>query len=324
MLTVQGRHLGKLDPTLYLSEEGEELYDIPPGHLGRIWFTVAYSRASELLTITVHKARNLRQCSLAGGASFCVTGAEQTGTENEDSLVQDFRVKIFLEQNERKYHMTTVKKQMVNPNFNEQFSFQVAAYGIGQQALRLQVLGYDKRRRCRLIGYTSFSLATLDTASSDNVELRTFRDIQLDTEEETSENPQLFVALTYFPMAERLIVGLFDCRNLPLRENGLPVDIFAKVILHQGLQGKEIKTKRTELLGNREGFDESFVFQKIPDPASVNVRIILVQHGFLDKQLCFVVLGGELVSKGRALLHWQSMIERPEQRVCEWQELQLY
>ncbi|KAF7232153.1 C2 domain protein [Paragonimus skrjabini miyazakii] len=125
-------------------------------------------------------------------------------------------------------------------------------------------------------------------------------------------------------MAERLIVGLFECRNLPLRENGLPVDIFAKVVLHQGLQGKEIKAKRTELLGNRDSFDESFVFQKIPDPASVNVRITLVQHGFIDKQLCFVVLGGELVSKGRALLHWQSMIERPEQRVCDWQELQLY
>uniref|UniRef100_A0A183A8W8 C2 domain-containing protein n=1 Tax=Echinostoma caproni TaxID=27848 RepID=A0A183A8W8_9TREM len=90
------------------------------------------------------------------------------------------------------------------------------------------------------------------------------------------------------------------------------------------LQGKELKNKKTEPLGTRESFDESFVFQKIPDPANVNVRITLVQHGFLNKQVAFVVLGGEMVSKGRGVAHWKAMLEHPEEQVCEWQDLQLF
>nr|QQY02577.1 synaptotagmin-6 [Cryptocotyle lingua] len=319
---LHGRQLGKLDPQLYLSEEGEDLYDITPGHLGRIWFTVSYSRSNELLKVTVHKARNLRKWSMFGAL-----GSEHTqlSGQTEDSVLQDFRVKVFLEQAERKYHMTAMKKQTDNPNFNEQFCFQVAAHGLGQQILRIHVLGLDKRRRCKLIGYATYRLSTLDNNTSEDNEIRTFRDLQLDDESgQISPNPQLLVALTYFPMTERLIVGLFECRNLPLRENGLPIDVYAKVVVFQGLQGKELKSKRTEALGTRESFDESFVFQKIPDPSNINLRITLVQHGFIDKQICFIVLGGELVSKGRGVQHWTAMLEHPDKQVSEWHELQLY
>ncbi|CAH8651097.1 unnamed protein product [Heterobilharzia americana] len=60
------------------------------------------------------------------------------------------------------------------------------------------------------------------------------------------------------------------------------------------------------------------------NPSSINVRITLVQHGFIDKQLGFVVLGGEMVSKGRGVDQWRAMIERPEEQVCDWQEIQMY
>ncbi|GAA55518.1 Synaptotagmin-15 [Clonorchis sinensis] len=315
------RQLGKLDPRLYLSEEGEDLYDITPGHLGRIWFTVSYSRSNELLKVTVHKARNLRKWSVFGSLT---PDQSQIATQNEECLLQDFRVKLFLEQAERKYHMTATKKQTDNPDFNEQFCFQVAAHDLGQQTLRIHVLGLDKRRRCKLIGYATYGLSALENNTSDDQEIRTFRDLQLDDESGISANPQLLVALTYFPTTERLIVGLFECRNLPLKENGLPIDVYAKVVLYQGLQGKELKSKRTESLGTRDSFDESFVFQKIPDPTNINLRITLVQHGFIDKQICFIVLGGELVSKGRGVLHWSAMLEHPDKQVSEWHELQLF
>lgn len=43
-----------------------------------------------------------------------------------------------------------------------------------------------------------------------------------------------------------------------------------------------------------------------------------------DKQLAFVVLGGEMVSKGGGVTHWKAMLEHPEEQVCEWQDMQLF
>ncbi|VEL35990.1 unnamed protein product [Protopolystoma xenopodis] len=60
MSTVQGRQLGRLNPALYLTEDTEELYDIPLGHIGRVWFTVSYHRSREQLKVLIHKVRNLR------------------------------------------------------------------------------------------------------------------------------------------------------------------------------------------------------------------------------------------------------------------------
>ncbi|TPP65427.1 Synaptotagmin-5 [Fasciola gigantica] len=238
-------------------------------------------------------------------------------------------IRVFIDQAEKKYHTTSIKKQTINPNFNEQFCFQVAPHSLNQHVLRLNVLGIDKRKRCKLVGYATFNLALLDKQQqpqqqTDGKELRVYRDIQLDNETEATSNPQLMVALTFFPSTARLIVGLFKCHHLPLKENGMPIDVYARVVLHQGLQGKELKSKRTEPLGMRDSFDESFVFQKIPDPANVNVRITLIQQGFLNKQLAFVVLGGEMVSKGGGVAQWKAMLEHPEEQVCEWQDMQLF
>lgn len=65
--------MGRIDPTLYLSETNEDLYDVPMDHLGRIWFTVSYDETAEQLRIIIHKARNLRSPhyqSLRGSAGI--------------------------------------------------------------------------------------------------------------------------------------------------------------------------------------------------------------------------------------------------------------
>nr|CAH8870486.1 unnamed protein product [Trichobilharzia regenti] len=319
---LQGRHLGRLNPSLYLSEETEDLYEIQPGHIGRVWFSVSYNKRMELLKVTIHKARNLRQMSINSKSQYVGSSSVQSGTFSEEHATVDYRVKVFIEQAEKKCHVTAIKKHTINPDFNESFCFQIAPHSISQKSLNLHVLSTDRRRRCILIGRATFTLDQLISSEKedDNKTLRIYRDLEIDFENPATAYPQLFVALTYFPSTERLIVGLFECRNLPLREN----DIYAKVTVCQGIQGKELKAKRTEALGSKEGFNESFVFQKISDPSSINVRITLIQHGFIDKQLGFVVLGGEMVSKGRGVDHWRSMIERPEEQVGEWQEIQMY
>lgn len=65
-------------------------------------------------------------------------------------------------------------------------------------------------------------------------------------------------------------------------------DVYARIVINKGLQGGELKTKRTELLGLKESFNESFVFNKISDPSNLNVRITLIQHRFIGKKQFFI------------------------------------
>ncbi|KAL4239871.1 hypothetical protein ACF0H5_000671 [Mactra antiquata] len=51
--------LGSIDPSLYRISDEDDNYDIPPDHLGRIWFAVEYERETEKLLVTLIKAKNL-------------------------------------------------------------------------------------------------------------------------------------------------------------------------------------------------------------------------------------------------------------------------
>lgn len=51
--------IGTLNPALYSADEANDFYDIPSGHVGRVWFSVEYDRQVERLTVTLIKARNL-------------------------------------------------------------------------------------------------------------------------------------------------------------------------------------------------------------------------------------------------------------------------
>lgn len=62
--------LGSLNPDLYKDiDNDEDGLDIPVDHLGSVWFAVDYERDTERLTITLIKARNLRNRSPFGGIS---------------------------------------------------------------------------------------------------------------------------------------------------------------------------------------------------------------------------------------------------------------
>ncbi|VDO12853.1 unnamed protein product [Rodentolepis nana] len=135
-------------------------------------------------------------------------------------------------------------------------------------------------------------------------------------------NVLLVVSLTHFPSADRLTIGLFECHSLPLKSTGSPISVYAKVMVCQGIHGKMVKTKRTELLDQRESFNESFTFSKLGDPANIHVRIVLTQPGFFDKSVAMLVLGNEMVAKGTGISHWCAMIERPELTITECHEMQ--
>ena len=71
IISFQGAYaLGSIDPSLYRISDEDDNYEIPPEHLGRIWFAVEYERETEKLLVTLIKARNLPNRAF-GGANGC-------------------------------------------------------------------------------------------------------------------------------------------------------------------------------------------------------------------------------------------------------------
>ncbi|KAL5962487.1 Synaptotagmin-15 [Taenia solium] len=321
---AKSRELGRLDPNLYLSETNEDLYDVPIDHLGRVWFTISYDETAEQLRITIHKARNLRSPRYQ---SFRSSSAIISNDVTSLSLLtpaptQDCRIRVYVENSEKKFHTTSIKKQTNNPTFEESFTFQLPKRELANHNIRLDVLSIEKTKRTLLIGFVTFPLTILARTESERRPIRVAKDLQLDDGSNSPGNILLVVSLTYFPSADRLTVGLFECHNLPLKATGLPISVYAKVMACQGIQGKMLKTKRTELLDQRESFNESFTFSKLGDPCNIHVRIIITQPGFFDKPVAILVLGSDMVAKGSGMSHWNAMIERPEATITECHEMQ--
>lgn len=95
--------VGTINPELYKFPEDKSETDFPEGNIGRLWFSVEYKQASERLLISLIKARKLQP-----PADSC----------------SPF-VKIYLLPDERCYLQSKVKRKTLNPQFDEDFVFQV-------------------------------------------------------------------------------------------------------------------------------------------------------------------------------------------------------
>lgn len=77
--------------------------DFPEGNTGRIWFAMEYEYATERLVVTLIKVRNL-----------------QFSSESCNPFV-----KMHLLPDERRYLQSKTKRKTLNPQFDENFVFQV-------------------------------------------------------------------------------------------------------------------------------------------------------------------------------------------------------
>lgn len=95
--------VGSINPELYKSPEDTSETGFPDGCLGRLWFSVEYQQESERLLVGLIKARQLRvpseTCSIL--------------------------VKLHLLPDERRFLQSKNKCKTCNPQFDENFIFQV-------------------------------------------------------------------------------------------------------------------------------------------------------------------------------------------------------
>uniref|UniRef100_A0A1I8G255 C2 domain-containing protein n=1 Tax=Macrostomum lignano TaxID=282301 RepID=A0A1I8G255_9PLAT len=127
-----------------------------------------------------------------------------------------------------------------------------------------------------------------------------------------------------YPLRELLSVDK-DCRIFRDLDSEAG-DVYLRVSMHTGLQGKEVKSKRTETVGHSSAFNQSLIFNRVADLSQTIIKVTMMHHAtgigsLFDKPLGSVVLGCELFAKRRELEHWREMSANPEQTITYWHSL---
>ncbi|XP_033742643.1 synaptotagmin-15-like isoform X1 [Pecten maximus] len=287
--------LGSIDPSLYKIVDEDDDYEIPPEHIGRVWFAVEYERETEKLLVTLIKSKNLPTRQY-GNNSSC-----------------DPFVRIYLMPDERRYLQSKFKKKTCNPKFEESYVFQVSTRSLQDRVLKFTVYDVDRHKRHNVIGHALYPLKEHDGESNERLVI--WRDLEREVTETVTNKGELLVSLSYNNHLERLTVGVFEGRALKTEGAN---DFFVKVCLH--VQNRVVKSKKTEVIKKSDcpNFSESFTF-KLPvanlDAASLNITTIQHISGHKDKVLGRVILGSFMFARGKELDHWNEMVANQRDQI---------
>ncbi|KAG8551832.1 hypothetical protein GDO81_004291 [Engystomops pustulosus] len=186
--------LGSINPALYKYPEDNEETDFPKGNIGRIWFAVEYEYETERLVVSLIKVRNLQFSS--------------------DSC-NPF-VKMHLLPDERRYLQSKTKRKTVNPQFDENFVFQVSGKTLHQRTLRFSVYHVDKIKKHHLLGQVLFPLKNENL--TDDGKLVIWRDLEQESLEPPSEYGDIQFSLSYNDYLGRLTVVVLRAKGIQFLE----------------------------------------------------------------------------------------------------------
>ncbi|XP_052589922.1 synaptotagmin-15 isoform X2 [Peromyscus californicus insignis] len=292
--------IGNINPELYKSPEDTSETDFPDGCLGRLWFSVEYQQESERLLVGLIKARQL-----------------QVPSETCSPLV-----KLHLLPDERRFLQSKTKRKTCNPQFDENFVFQVSSRSITQRVLKFSVYHVNRQRKHQLLGQVLFPLKN-ETLAGDRHHI-IWRDLEAENLEPPSEFGDLQFCLSYNDYLNRLTVVVLRAKGLQLQEDRGVVSVFVKVSLMN--HNKFVKCKRTSaVLGSvNPVYNETFSFKADPselDTASLSLTVLQITEGDKSYPLGRVVVGPYMYTRGRELEHWDEMLRRPKELVKRWHAL---
>ncbi|XP_009464219.1 PREDICTED: synaptotagmin-15 [Nipponia nippon] len=292
--------VGTINPELYKFPEDKSETDFPEGNIGRLWFSIEYEQESERLLVSLIKVRKLQ-----APADSC----------------SPF-VKIYLLPDERSYLQSKTKRKTLNPQFDENFVFQVSSKMLLQRTLKFLVYHVDKQKKHHLLGQVIFPLKN-ETLTDDN-KLVIWRDLEKENLEPPSDYGDIQFSLSYNDYLGRLTVVVLRARGLKLQEESHAVSVYVKVSLMN--HNKLIKSKKTAaVLGSPNPvYNETFSFkadQTELDTTSLSLSVLQSIKGEQTHLLGRVVVGPFMYTRGKELEHWNEMISRPKELVKRWHAL---
>ncbi|XP_021037954.1 synaptotagmin-15 [Mus caroli] len=292
--------MGSINPELYKSPEDTSETGFPDGCLGRLWFSVEYQQESERLLVGLIKARQL-----------------QVPSETCSTLV-----KLHLLPDERRFLQSKTKHKICNPQFDENFIFQVSSQSVTQRVLKFSVYHVNKQRKHQLLGQVLFPLKN-ETLAGDHHRI-IWRDLEAKNLEPPSEFGDIQFCLSYNDYLSRLTVVVLRAKGLQLQEDRSVVSVSVKVSLMN--HNKFVKCKRTSaVLGSiNPVYNETFSFKVDTnelDTASLSLVVLQTTEGNKSSPLGRVVVGPYMYTRGKELEHWGEMLRKPKELVKRWHAL---
>ncbi|XP_074648919.1 synaptotagmin-1-like [Tubulanus polymorphus] len=272
------------------------------GDQGKIWFTVVYDSAQEILNVEVIKAKYSQ-------------GRDKNPTP------RDPFVKVFLLPDEMNSHQTKTQKKTLYPKFNEAFSFKVTTEELDNRIVRLSVYDLDARSIRHCEGHALYPLENADVTSADPI----CKD--LNSCSNATSFGQIYFSLTHMPSTEKVKVVVLRGRGLnkSVTEDGIFVYVKVQIIVGR----KTLKTKKTgQQTGQNPVFNECFSFSinnKLLEQCSIVVTLIKTKSRAMgknyDEPCGRCVVGPFMFARGELLRHWQEMLANPRTTVAKWHSL---
>ncbi|KAJ1143785.1 hypothetical protein NDU88_010089 [Pleurodeles waltl] len=293
--------LGSVNPDLYKFPEDSNEGDFPEGNVGRLWFALEYEQEAERLLVSLIKARNLHSPS-----DTCSP-----------------LVKLYLLPDERRYLQSKIRRKTLNPQFDENFVFQVSSKTLQQRTLKFSFFHVDKLKKHHPMGHVIFPLKNETLIGDSRVVL--WRDLEKENLEPPSEFGDVQFSLSYNDYLGRLTVVVLRAKGLQLQEERNAVSaVYVKASLMN--HNKFIKCKRTtEVLGTPNPvYNETFSFKVDPvelDTASLSLSLLQNTEGDKSHLLGRVVVGPFMYTRGKELEHWNEMLNKPKELVKRWHAL---
>ena len=127
--------LGTIRPELYRDSSQDSAKSVD--ECGKLFFSLIYDHPSETMTVHVLRATSLPAKDFSG--------------------TSDPYVKIYLYPDRKKKYQTKVHRKNCNPEFDEEFAFNVAYQELADKTLKFTVYDFDRFSRHDLIGEVNLS-----------------------------------------------------------------------------------------------------------------------------------------------------------------------
>lgn len=265
---------------------------------GRLQYSITYDTPNQQLQVEVLKAEDLPAMDKNGKSEPYVVVMVLPDKQNKKE--------------------TKVKRNDLNPTFNEKFIFRVLPTETANRTLLFIVYDFNRFSKHDIIGEVRLPLASIDLQHP----TEEWKLISKSDSDEMESLGDICFSLRYVPTTGKLMVVILEAKNVKaMDKNGLS-DPFVKIQLMEN--GKRIKKKKTTI--KKETLDpyynESFTFDITTDQIhKVQLVISVIDHDKMKKNdmIGKVFVGSE--ATGGGLRHWNDMLNNARHPIAQWHSL---
>ncbi|XP_013784990.1 synaptotagmin-6-like [Limulus polyphemus] len=244
-----------------------------------------------------------------------VIEAHDLGSLSENGFNDPYVKVILLPEVDSKQRQTYIRRNSIDPVFDEIFKIPVSFEELPEKVLLLQVFDYDRFSRNDVTGEVRVQMSNVDVTT----DVEVWSDI-IKMEQVSKDRPEILLSLSYLPSAGRLNVVILKASNLMSSEDKEVPDSYVKVCLTYG--DKRMKKKKTTKKGSRNPvWNEALSFDILEEDLKQCNLMVNVAKGHHGNSLHLGACSLGENESGKGMSHWEDMLHNPRKSIAMWHNL---